>query len=113
MNRCTGHCCRAFTVSSSLDVLAELANNGDEQAAIVFDMVIPIPLEADVSAIDPDATPGVQRYECRHFDPRSGNCTNYEGRPIMCRDYPYEHMENGCQFSQCTLPNRKLPVLNG
>jgi Fe-S-cluster containining protein len=27
-------------------------------------------------------------YECRHFDPETRRCTNYDSRPPACRDYP-------------------------
>lgn len=37
-------------------------------------------------------------YTCKYFD--GHNCTAYEERPAMCRDYPYGKQ---CTFEGCTL----------
>lgn len=28
-------------------------------------------------------------FRCRHFDPDTRRCTDYDNRPAMCRDYPW------------------------
>lgn len=28
-------------------------------------------------------------YDCRHFDPETRRCTNYDNRPPLCRDFPW------------------------
>jgi Fe-S-cluster containining protein len=39
-------------------------------------------------------------YTCKHFDEETNNCTNYENRPRMCRDYPYGGV---CSYEGCTM----------
>lgn len=38
-------------------------------------------------------------YTCRHFDSVSGNCTNYENRPEMCRRFG---VSSRCTYTGCT-----------
>lgn len=38
-------------------------------------------------------------YTCVHFDRVGRRCMNYEGRPRMCRQYPYGH---SCLYKGCT-----------
>lgn len=40
---------------------------------------------------------GVHHYACTHLD-GEGNCSIYEQRPEMCRDYPYGET---CRFREC------------
>jgi len=41
----------------------------------------------------------VYHYTCKHFDRATGNCTNYENRPDMCRMYPNS---GTCRYKGCT-----------
>ena len=56
-------------------------------------------------------------YTCKHLDDESGNCTMYEHRPRMCRDYPYmagsTMRDAGCNYSKCTWKGerRRKPIL--
>lgn len=43
-------------------------------------------------------------YRCKLFDAKTGNCSIYEIRPQMCRDYPYR---GTCNYAQCTWEERK------
>lgn len=40
-------------------------------------------------------------YECKHYDPETRACTNYENRPPVCRDYP--------QYNNWPNPGAALP----
>ena len=44
------------------------------------------------------------RYRCKHWDPETGDCTIYDIRPQMCRDYPGAH---GCNYAACTWHSRR------
>ncbi len=43
-------------------------------------------------------------YTCKHFDTEGRNCTIYDDRPSMCREYPYEHR---CKYEACTWTSEK------
>lgn len=43
--------------------------------------------------------PPEHNYTCKHFDTVSGNCQNYEHRPLMCSTYPNSRV---CQYRGCT-----------
>ena len=53
-------------------------------------------------------------YTCKHFD--GTNCTNYEGRPNMCRDYPAGYkgaFNNPCDRAACASTDHKYPRCYG
>lgn len=43
-------------------------------------------------------------YTCKHFDDAESRCTNYEGRPQMCRAYPYRKR---CTYKGCDYEKPK------
>jgi Fe-S-cluster containining protein len=59
-------------------------------------------------------TPGTgHRYRCKLWDPKTKNCTIYDIRPQMCRDYPGL---GGCNFAACTWKSKKrkkTPAIKG
>jgi Fe-S-cluster containining protein len=95
MNRCTGHCCKRFWLSSHPSKLLREARAHYESAKPnwayvreclrIFRMVRPL---------------GGGFYRCVHHDAKTGNCMNYENRPWMCSAYPYGRE---CQIDGCTL----------
>ena len=38
-------------------------------------------------------------YTCKHFNPKTRDCTIYEIRPAMCRSYPDSGL---CNYAKCT-----------
>lgn len=50
---------------------------------------------------------GVPIFTCRHFDPMRKLCMDYENRPLMCSNYPYEGS------SHCKHCNLTLIQING
>lgn len=87
MSRCTGHCCREFALDiDKLTVPGVVIEDGDT----IREMVILLEPIAD----------GRRTCTCRYFDGR--DCLNYEGRPAMCRDYPYGRT---CTKIGCTKAN--------
>jgi Fe-S-cluster containining protein len=43
-------------------------------------------------------------YRCKHLDPKTRDCTIYDIRPAMCRNYPYATL---CQYAQCTWKEKR------
>lgn len=111
-DRCTGHCCKAFTLPYSIEeVRAKVARGNVTDGEIIVDMLIPL-YAGLYSDMPPDLRAKVDKiaasnrtdepafvYTCRHFDGQ--NCTNYEGRPDMCRAYPYgvKCSYRGCEWT--------------
>ncbi len=124
--RCTGHCCRRFFLGVSLDELrAELerVDRGESsrynptELRIVVPMLVLLEENVDPDEVDnfvkhdPPRERAVSRgywYTCRHLNVMTGDCTNYEGRPNMCRDYPYG---GACNYAECTWDDGKNPPI--
>lgn len=85
MSRCTGHCCRSFTID--LDALTDPEVNVHD-GDYIREMVI---LKEQISPIEWLCT-------CIHFDGQ--DCAAYADRPSMCSLYPYGR---GCRQEGCTL----------
>jgi len=86
VSRCTGHCCARFYLSTEvLDVLTSPERRGID-GKFILDMVELI-----------EFTEAGATCTCRHFDGK--NCTVYDQRPQMCRDYPYG---KPCTIEGCT-----------
>ena len=115
--RCSGACCRCFSLPHSP---AELWDNYDRwangveepppgQTGILIDIHILAPMVMYVGTRPPDwagfshADPGYY-YTCKHFSAATGDCTIYERRPQVCRDFPYGRP---CEFKGCTWETGK------
>lgn len=98
---CAGDCCVAFPISAPLSKL--WVKQDVEDGLDILAMLVPLTLD---EARDRRARFGVDQpvserngpyYRCVHWDEDTRLCTNYEGRPGMCRYYPYdEPCEHGC-----------------
>lgn len=103
-DRCTGHCCRLFTLSFSPDELAAAAAapGASEELKKIASMVVYAgkgkPAAFGVRVNDLHDVDG-HRYNCRHLQ-ADGNCGDYDNRPAMCSDYPYGRP---CGYADCTL----------
>lgn len=93
--RCTGHCCRGFSLEYPFETVKreyELWKKDPAQATlipnieVIAEMLIPL---------------GVFRHQelftCKHLS-SEGNCQIYETRPRMCRDFPGP---NPCPYRNC------------
>lgn len=104
--RCTGHCCQAFTLPYSP---AELRVMLTDQAGVercedhdtVARMVIPIQ-QPDYGETKGPSGRALYWYTCRHLQ-NNGDCAIYLERPRMCRDYPYGER---CPVPGCTFSGR-------
>jgi Fe-S-cluster containining protein len=91
MSRCTGHCCKRFTISTPYEKLQQDPDSVKD-GRYILDMLISLNEE------------GVSVYTCRHFDKEGGNCSAYEQRPRMCSEHPMYGKK--CNWLGCTLsPN--------
>lgn len=91
MSRCTGHCCRAFPLSCTLEEL-RAPDTKLIDAAFVADMLIPLGKRPGPSGELREV------YTCRHLS-AGGDCTVYERRPRVCWEYPYSRE---CNVEGCT-----------
>lgn len=123
-DRCTGHCCQNFSLLWSPEALRDAYQRWLAQASggvsITKARASAYPFPIDIHLIYPmveylgDNAPEVKhinplpeladgkreyRYRCKHWDPATGDCTIYDIRPQMCRDYPGE---KGCNYVACT-----------
>lgn len=99
-DRCTGHCCRLFPVSSTITEIEKVthAEGGSIEAEKLLVMLRFEGL-TDVGLVNGEPLGRTMPvYSCIHLKP-DGDCGNYEDRPKMCRDYPYE---GGCRDPDCT-----------
>ena len=109
-DRCTGHCCRDFTVPLTREQLVEYRRRAAAGEPLVRDgeknwsdieTIVDMLVHVRTHATAPDGSPlhaPVSRYTCRHLQP-NGDCGIYERRPQMCRKYPYG---GECQYRTCT-----------
>lgn len=120
--RCTGHCCRAFTLNLSPDEIVRalwaLLTSDDnafyddegelrhvtwrdfEQIAL---MVVPLGRLMVPPGVTwfPQGEPPFWFYTCRNLLP-SGDCGVYETRPSMCSQFPYADRGHVCPYDACT-----------
>jgi Fe-S-cluster containining protein len=127
IKRCTGACCRDFNLPYAPDEMNEERNKEREQGRkevaklrklglnaqanstalrylesdlnLVPDMVTYLGTN-NISADGDTAKNPINHYRCNYHDPVSGNCTIYECRPRMCRDYP--GTGGICLYNGCT-----------
>jgi len=114
-SRCTGHCCKNFTMPDTprryeQDYRTYLNWAADQTKPepdfkdihIIGPMLIHLGhgfYDKKNSVFVPDKEQGGHYYTCRHFDVPSGNCLIHDVRPAMCRDFPYG---GPCPFPGCT-----------
>lgn len=117
-DRCTGHCCREFTLTHSQENLnrAYAAWMRRETSWKKRGGRILRSIPADIHLIAPMVRPlnkklkGNPLYTCVHIQD-NGDCGIYKMRPKMCRDYPYgkvcDHKKKGCTWDDA-LDEKKL-----
>lgn len=93
MGRCTGHCCKEFTLPS-YPKIRQRARMGDDDARHVLDLIIPLG-----GTTHNRSGERIYIYTCKELQP-NGDCGIYAERPHMCRDYPYGRP---CEQPACTM----------
>lgn len=98
-DRCTGHCCRAFTLPKSPEDIRKMVEEDRlNDGPFILDMLIYLGL-FDVNPAGGVLDEPWHYFTCRHLDTATGNCTVYEQRPHLCRNYPND---KACEFPGCT-----------
>lgn len=128
MSRCSGHCCRVVKIPVPVDwirMMTPLPENSEmvwvgsrddgtgnmvkiilpkQEAEIVGAMLDPIDscLERPAWWTEGSQPSAGHEYShtCKHWDDVTGDCRNYDERPRMCRDYPYDR---ACSEAGCTM----------
>lgn len=105
--RCTGHCCRGFTIPYSPAQLQSALAATRARVPPAPGLKIPLdvediaPMAVPIEFVRPPADegrPDYWRYRCKHLA-SNGDCTIYARRPDMCVRYPYG---KACPFDGCT-----------
>jgi Fe-S-cluster containining protein len=101
---CKGYCCRRFFLPFDYETLKGMANgtipntyNKDE-----IDRVASMVVYLGKSTKDTNMKEcGLEQnwYTCIYLDKKTGQCTDYAGRPKLCSDYPYG---GECQYHKCS-----------
>ena len=123
--RCTGHCCSGFTLpyphtyfieaawfALEYEVLPLIVSHARQahdiahahnkhriivDGVFIAHMIVPVQAEeARTKYINPIQA-DLHFFKCRHL--KNGNCSVYEQRPNMCRNFPYG---SPCPFKGCT-----------
>lgn len=99
-DRCSGQCCREFTLTgmgrTPDEIRERLRERGGPEGAQIADMVIPIralvpgALAPNGAVVEVEPAGGGWVFTCSNHDPETGNCRAYETRPkYMCGAFPY------------------------
>lgn len=113
--RCTGNCCRAFSIPNGeefglspqgLDDLKkklpqEPESTGRTDALFVADMLIYLGqhTRSPAGELTKETTHAVHFWTCKYFDKAGKKCAVYTHRPRMCRRFPGTR---GCEHKACT-----------
>jgi len=100
--RCTGHCCRVFTLPYFPDEMRrryKFIRDGEQ----IYRMIIYIGFERTEIGIH-------ARYTCRYYNDDDKICMIYKDRPEMCQNYPYSGMP--CTYPGCTLSGKEIHIHN-
>lgn len=100
--RCVGHCCRCFSIEHPYALVQEqyrqqLAHPNEPKASIPDIAVIGAML------IPQGVVRGQEIFTCKNLS-KDGNCTIYETRPQMCRDFPGSRP---CPYRNCASHGRQ------
>lgn len=115
--RCSGHCCEQFSLPIGPEELEAnyrrwltdgepIGMNNQHPRTYYQDIHLIYPMvrylgfhDRDPPKVNPTNVGAVHWYTCKHFDPKSRDCTIYDIRPQMCRSYPGSA---GCNYAECT-----------
>jgi Fe-S-cluster containining protein len=126
--RCTGHCCKEFFLpfgpeeleaayhrwlrSAGQSMGLAMSTDGVVAGAVYGEIHLIYPMvqylgkfkEPPFRQVNNSGNESRHYYSCKHYDTKTHNCTIYEIRPMMCRDYPYR---GSCNYAACTWTERK------
>ena len=116
-DRCTGHCCRDFSLPYSPEEIEAMRLSvtkwdaaGNEAIAHIYPHAVFNDLGTIAAMVQYRGEhDGRHRYNCAHLS-ENGDCAIYERRPSMCVRYPYSRR---CQHDGCTWKDARrvrLPI---
>jgi len=103
---CKGYCCRRFYLPFSPRELSEMANglrrHSFNQAEI--DKINSMVVYLGIDRLDANREPNQSGkeghwYTCKNLDTKTGLCMDYENRPRMCYEFPYD---KPCEYHKCS-----------
>jgi Fe-S-cluster containining protein len=119
VSRCTGQCCETFSLEFSPEALAAEADRlialgcapddpHVQEVRQIAAMALPVGLFTSNPGFatiyddlyDPGSRP-TWWYTCIHLS-HTGDCTIYEQRPLMCRNFPRYDRGTRCSYVGCT-----------
>jgi Fe-S-cluster containining protein len=121
-DRCTGHCCRKVSLPfhpSDVPVILEERNrrlagkqpNPDIEVYADFPRISTIFKYLYSSFTDvedgTESAEGLRHFYTCTMLAANGDCTIYEDRPKMCKDYPYG--DSPCMYQDCTWDEKRCP----
>lgn len=107
MSECIGNCCVAFYLPVTKEQLDERVAGGSAEMVKIANMVVPITngtvrrRRGKYYAGESGPVSGKDEghyYKCKNWNSDTRLCMDYENRPKMCRDYPYDRECNSCDF---------------
>lgn len=119
VKRCSGQCCEVFFLPWKPDALQanqDRIEDGTKVAAMVVPLAetikeLPRRLRRMLPAMyHSDPAKIIEKgyfYTCKHLDPETKLCRDYENRPTMCRDFPYG---SECTYCGCTRKTKPLLI---
>ena len=116
LSRCTGHCCKSFTLSSGgpywtrkeVQQMIDDDNSGEidlgDHNRQVVNMAIPIEDKEYADGEDDRMPLGAPYtlFTCKNFDVDTNDCKIYETRPNMCVK---AGEDDSCSYEECTFRN--------
>lgn len=100
--RCTGHCCRGFSLEHPHSVVeAEFDRWKNDGQSFIPDVAIIAPMLIPLGTFR-----GQELFSCKNLS-KEGNCQIYETRPKMCRDFPGP---NPCPYRNCASHGEQSPL---
>jgi len=116
-HRCTGHCCRAFTLGGGMNPieLGRFVTRDNEDpghpalVAWIREAVVYLgEHERNPAGVATIGDWGELRhwYGCRWLV--DGDCSRYSDRPYVCREYPEHGRGEACEYAECTRRTKEL-----
>ena len=103
-NNCSGDCCSSFPIMGmTFEGLAAWAMEvpGHTELQKIVSMVVP--LEEAPAVCGRNGDQPWPRFTCIHFDPVNKLCRDYENRPRMCSEFPYDTTCNHCNLNRAEI----------
>lgn len=117
VERCTGDCCRWIAMrlpdkdGNVVQMTKEIHDywkgfSEDQVSKEVYKIVNMTEYSGESPVQGREEEGEISFFTCKNWDEESGNCMDYDNRPKMCSEYPYE--DGSCNWEGCTLKLEKI-----